>query len=203
MKIQNNTFVTIEYTLKDDEGELLDTSAPEDENDEAAPLEYVHGYGMLVPGLESRLEGLATGDKCEIVVPPAEGYGEFDEDLVLEFSRSEFPNPETMNVDDEFIAASEDGEELVLRVVEIKDDKIVCDANHPLAGATLHYAVEIVEVREATEDEIRDAAEELAAAEAQGEGHVHGPECGHEHPEEGAKGPELVQLRKNGGRMVH
>src|ERR1700733_14270989 len=92
VKIQPNAFVSLDYTLHDADGELLDSSDAEGEG-EGHPIDYVHGYGMLVPGLEAALVGLETGDEREIVVSAEEGYGEHDEDLVLEVERSEFPEP--------------------------------------------------------------------------------------------------------------
>ncbi|HEY6461604.1 MAG TPA: FKBP-type peptidyl-prolyl cis-trans isomerase, partial [Polyangiaceae bacterium] len=131
--IQPNAHVTLDYELRDDEGELIDASAAED----GEPIEYVHGYGMLVPGLEAALVGLRVGDERDIVVPAEAGYGERDESLVLEVDRSEFPDPKAIAPGDEFVAESPDGDEMAMNVVEVKDDVVVVDANHPLAGMTL------------------------------------------------------------------
>ncbi len=139
--VQPNSHVTVDYILKDDEGEVLDSSSGED----GEPIEYVHGYGMLVPGLEAALVGLKVGDKKQIVVPADEGYGDRDEELVLEIDRTEFPD--TVEPGDEFVATSPDGEEVVLNVVEVNDDGVLVDANHPLAGLTLHYDIEVKAVR--------------------------------------------------------
>jgi FKBP-type peptidyl-prolyl cis-trans isomerase SlyD len=171
--IQPNSFVTLDYTLKDDKGSVLDESAAEG----GEPIKYVHGYGMLVPGLEAGLVGLAAGDKKLIVVSAEAGFGERDEELVLELDRTEFPDPEKITAGDEFIAESPDGDEVVMRVVALKPDAVVVDANHPLAGQTLHYAVSVREVREATAEEIETAATAFEEA----EGHVHGDGCGHDH----------------------
>ena len=185
--IQPNTHVTIDYELRDDEGELVDASQAEG----GEPIRYVHGYGMLVPGLEASLVGLRAGDEREVVVPAEAGYGEYDEDLVLEVDRSELPDPKAVTVGDELVAESPDGEELALNVVEVKDDVVVVDANHPLAGVTLHYRVKVLEIRPATDDEIGRAAAELDEAHE----HVHGPDCDHTHEPlplrvgEGGKGP--------------
>jgi FKBP-type peptidyl-prolyl cis-trans isomerase SlyD len=186
VKIQPNAFVSLDYTLKDDEGELLDSSDGSD-GEEAHPIDYVHGYGMLVPGLEAALAGLETGDEREIVVLAENGYGERDDDLVLEVERSEFPNPAAVTAGDEFIAESEEGGDMPMRVVEVKDDSVIVDANHPLAGQRLHYKVKVLVVRKATEEEIENAATELSEA----EDHVHGPGCDHDHEHEAS---ELVQL---------
>ncbi len=179
--VQPNTHVVIEYTLKDDDGEVLDTST----GDDGEPIAYVHGYGMLVPGLEAALGGLMVGEEKDIVVPAAEGYGERDEELVMEVERAEFPEPEKLTAGDEFVAESADGEEVVMRVLELKDDAVVVDANHPLAGMTLHYAVKVTSVRPATEEEITTAATEF-----DDDDHVHGPGCSHDHE------PDLISLGK-------
>jgi len=169
--VQPNTHVTVEYVLKDDDGEILDASSAED----GEPIEYVHGYGMLVPGLEAALAGMQSGDKKQITVAADEGYGERDEELMLEIDRAEFP--ETVQPGDEFVAASPDGEEVVLNVVEVNEDSVLVDANHPLAGMTLHYEIEVRAVRGATEEEIEAAARALDEAHE----HVHGPGCDHDH----------------------
>ena len=171
--IEPNRFVTLEYVLKDDEGDILDASEGED----GEPIEYVHGYGMLVPGLEAALAGMKTGESKEIVVSAEEGFGERDDELVLEIDRTEFPDPKVVKEGDEFVAESPDGDEVVMRVVEVKDDAVMVDANHPLAGVTLHYSVKVREVREATAEEIEDAASDLDDAHE----HVHGPDCDHDH----------------------
>jgi FKBP-type peptidyl-prolyl cis-trans isomerase SlyD len=139
-KIESNAFVLLDYTLRDDKGDILDESIGEG----GEPISYVHGYGMLVPGLEAGLSGLAPGD--------------------------------------EFVAESPDGDEVVMRVVELTDEGVIVDANHPLAGLTLHYQVRVREVRKATDDEIAQAAANLEEAEAHG--HVHGPDCDHDHDHE-------------------
>jgi len=202
VKIQPNAFVSLDYTLHDEDGELLDSSdAADDEGDGADgegahPIDYVHGYGMLVPGLEAALVGLEIGDEREIVVSAEEGYGEHDEDLVLEVERSEFPDPAKVTPGDEFFAESPDGEDVPMRVVEVKGDSVVVDANHPLAGVALHYKVKVLVVRSATEEEIETAARELAEA----EDHEHGPGCDHDHDEDGTA---LVQIGAQKKRAVN
>jgi FKBP-type peptidyl-prolyl cis-trans isomerase SlyD len=183
-KIQPNAFVSLDYTLCDEDGELLDSSDP---SEDGQPIDYVHGYGMLVPGLEAALVGLETGDERDIVVSAEEGYGEHDDDLVLEVERSEFPDPSAVTAGDEFVAEGEDGDGVPMRVVEVKSDSVIVDANHPLAGVALHYKVKVLLVRSATEEEIENAARELADAEE----HEHGPDCDHDHD---AESSGLVQL---------
>ena len=172
-KIEANAYVLLDYTLKDDKGEVLDESIGEG----GEPISYVHGYGMLVPGLEAGLAGLSVGDEKRIVVSAAEGYGDRDDELVLEVDKADFPDPKRINPGDEFVAESPDGDEVVMRVVELTSDGVIVDANHPLAGLTLHYQVRVREVRAATEEELAQAAADLEEA----EGHVHGPDCDHDH----------------------
>ncbi len=187
MQIQPNSHVTLECSLADASGKRLD------EGDE--PILYVHGYSTLVPGLENALHGLSTGDEKDVVVPPAEGFGERDEELVLEVERSEFPDE--ISVDDEFIAESEDGEEVTMRVIEVGKEAVIVDANHPFAGLTLHYHVKVAEVREATDEEI-----EAAASAYETSHHEHGDDCGHDHSHDGqahdeaAPAQELITLGK-------
>ena len=176
LTIQPNTHVTLDYELRDDEGELIDASEAED----GEQIEYVHGYGMLVPGLEAALVGLRVGDERDVVVPAEAGYGERDESLVLEVERSEFPDPKAVEPGDEFVAESPDGDEVAMTVMEVKDDVVVVDANHPLAGMTLRYSVKVRVVRQATDEEIEHAAAELDEAHE----HVHGPDCDHDHEHE-------------------
>jgi len=178
-----NTYVTVDYELRDEDGDMLEASAEEG----GAPIRYVHGYGMLVPGLEAALVGLRQGDEREVVVPAEAGYGEYDESLLLEVGRDELPDPAGVKVGDEFIAESPDGDEIAMSVVEIGDKQVVVDANHPLAGMTLRYQVKVLDVRDATEDEIEHAAAQLDEAHE----HVHGPDCDHDH------GDEPVQLGKS------
>lgn len=157
-----NARVVLDYTLRDSDDDVVDASDTED----GEPIVYVHGYGMLVPGLEKALTGLEVGARKDIVVSPEEGFGERDEELVLEVDRSEMPRPEAVEVGDELVAESPDGEEALMRVVAIKKDAVVLDGNHPLAGETLTYSVFVRDVRPATDDEISEAATGFEDAES-------------------------------------
>jgi len=171
MTIQPNAYVTLAYTLRDAKGDVLDASDLED----GEPIEYVHGYGMIVPGLESALEGLKVGDRKDVRVSAEAGFGLRDEELVLDIDRSELPDPSRVEIGDELVAESSDGEEIVLRVVEIQPDSVRVDANHPLAGQALHYSVEVKGIRPATDEEISQAAADLeeALGDMDEEGHTH------------------------------
>jgi FKBP-type peptidyl-prolyl cis-trans isomerase SlyD len=173
LAIQPNTYVTIEYELRDEDNELLDASEEQD----GEPIRYVHGYGMLVPGLEAALAGLRAGDAREVVVPAEGAYGEYDDGLVLEIARSDLPDPAAVQVGDEFTADLPDGQEMAVSVRAIEGDSVFVDANHPLAGMTLRYLVKVRDVRAATDAEIEQAAVDLDDAHE----HVHGPDCNHSH----------------------
>jgi FKBP-type peptidyl-prolyl cis-trans isomerase SlyD len=194
LTIQPNSHVTVDYELRDDEGDLMDAS----EADGGEPIRYVHGYGMLVPGLEAALAGLKAGDERDVVVPADAGYGEYDEGLVLEVDRSELPNPKTVCVGDELVAESPDGDELALSVIEVRDDVVVVDANHPLAGVTLLYHVKVRDIRVATDDEVQRAAADLDEA----HGHVHGPDCDHTHEPLAVRAPLPKDVGSRGDRNL-
>jgi FKBP-type peptidyl-prolyl cis-trans isomerase SlyD len=174
MRIDANAFVSLECTLRSEAGELIEG------DDSTDRIEYVHGYGMLVPGLELALSGLEEGDRREILVPPSTGYGERDLELVMEVDRADFPDPAKVAGGDEFFMEFPDGDSQAMRVVEVRADSVVVDANHPLAGLTLRYSVHIHLVRPAAEEEIENAARELALAE-DGDAAGCGPSCDHDH----------------------
>jgi FKBP-type peptidyl-prolyl cis-trans isomerase SlyD len=189
LRIAPNRFVSLDCTLRDEEGEVIDAG------EASGAVEYVHGYGMLVPGLETALSGLAAGDQREIFVPPASGYGERDEDLLMEVERSDFPDPARVAEGDELEAEWPDGGSQIMRVVEVRPESVVVDANHPLAGVALRYFVKVLGVRHATAAEIEKAAleleeaEEEARAEEQAEAHGHG--CSHD---DGGSREQLITL---------
>ncbi len=152
--VQPNSYVQVEYSLRDEEGDVIDSSGlPEGE-----PIRYVHGYEMLVPGLEKALVGMRAGEEKEVVIAPDEGYGLYDEDLIFALDRDELPEDAEVEVGDELVAQGQDGDEVELRVLELRDDEVVVDGNHPLAGKTLWYAIKVLSVRPATEAEIEEAA---------------------------------------------
>ncbi len=150
-----NAFAILEYRLEDDDGELIDSS----DGEESGPIEYVHGYGQIVPGLEKALDGKKVGDSFTVVVEPEEGFGDRDEEAVFQIDRSELPDD--VEVGDEFVAEGPDGEEELLAVVELGDDFAIVDANHELAGVRLTYKVKVLEVRAATDEEVEEAASEF------------------------------------------
>lgn len=148
MQITQNTVASIEYTLKDNEGQVLDTSEGRE------PLTYLHGSGNLVPGLESALEGNGEGDSVSVTVDPAEGFGERDENLIQQVPKTAFEGVESIEAGMRFQASDENGQGRIVTVTEVADDEVTVDANHPLAGVPLNFDVNVVEVREASEEEI-------------------------------------------------
>jgi len=162
MEIGPDSVVTIHYTLKNGEGKVLDSS------DGRAPLAYLQGHGNIVAGLEKQLLGKAVGDKLQAEVPPSEGYGERTGPGPQQVKKKEFgKDAEKLHEGMPFRAASSDGTEVTLWITKIQGSWVHIDTNHPLAGETLHFDVEVLEIREAS-------AEELA------HGHVHGIH-GHNH----------------------
>lgn len=150
MRIVKDAYVVLDYVLYDDDGDVIE--ATDDEG--GRPIGFVHGYGTLVPGLEDGLVGMAAGDTKEIVVSPEEAYGSHDPELEHWVDKSDFP-PDVA-LDDEFEAVDDDGEQITLRVVEIAEDALLVDANHPLAGETLRFEVMVRAVRPATDKELSD-----------------------------------------------
>jgi FKBP-type peptidyl-prolyl cis-trans isomerase SlyD len=149
MQIAERSFVTIHYTLTDAKGEVLDSSeGPEG----GEPLSYVHGQGMIVPGLEEALAGKAAGDHVKVTVDPEGGYGPRQDALVQKVSRDEFPDGD-IEVGMRFRSHGPGGAR-ILTVAALDEDTVTLDGNHPLAGATLNFDVKIVAVREATDQDL-------------------------------------------------
>ena len=148
MKIEPNSVVSIHYTLKDDAGEVLDSSEGQE------PLKYLAGAGNIVPGLENALMGLVVGDKKDVEVTPDEGHGEHDPALQQTLPKEMFAGVEEIEVGMSFQAPGEGGAVHYVEVTKVEDDSVTIDGNHLLAGKTLHFSVSIEEVREASETEI-------------------------------------------------
>ena len=161
MPIAQDSVVTIHYTLKDDAGEVIDSSVT------AEPLAYLHGHGNLVPGLERELEGKQAGDKLNVQVSAADGYGEFNKELVQRVPRRALQGISNLRVGLRLQAQTPEGPRPVV-ITNITGDMVTIDGNHPLAGKALNFEIEITDVREATEEELSH-------------GHVHGPGDHHHH----------------------
>jgi len=160
MQITQDAVALIHYTLTDDEGATIDSSAG------GEPLAYIHGNGNLIAGLERELEGKSEGDTLEVKIAPADGYGEFDKSLIQRVPRRALKGVGNLHVGMQLHAQSERGTRAVT-VTQLVGDMVTLDGNHPLAGKNLNFKVEIVAVRVATEEELSH-------------GHVHGP-GGHHH----------------------
>lgn len=148
MKVGDNAVVSIHYTLTDDTKAVLDSSEGQE------PLTYLHGTGALIPGLEDELLGKTTGDTFNVSIPPEQGYGPFDEALVQKVPREAFQGVDKIEPGMQFRASDGQGGDRVITVVETTDQEVTINGNHPLAGQTLHFDVEVTAVREATEEEI-------------------------------------------------
>jgi len=160
MQIAKNKVAVIEYTLKNNDGEVLDTS------EGGEPMAYIQGVGNLIPGLEDALEGKAVGDDVQVTIPPEKAYGIQNDELVQVVERGVFQGVDDLQVGMQFQAQSDEGVQ-VIWIAEIDGDKVTIDGNHPLAGETLNFDVKVVEVRDASAEELDH-------------GHVHGP-GGHHH----------------------
>lgn len=159
--VGTNKVIGLIYTLKDTDGELIEERASDD------PLMFIQGADQLLPGVEKAIAGQKVGYKTEVRLTAAEAYGDYDDSLVAEVDRGDFPKEMEIQVGMKFETEGPDGEMLLVEVVEIEGETIVVDGNHPLAGVDLHFILEVKSVREATEEEIEH-------------GHVHG-EGGHLH----------------------
>lgn len=160
MQIAKNKVVSIDYTLTDPAGKVIDSSTGR------GPMAYIHGTGAMIPGLEAELDGKAAGDDLKVTLAPEVGYGQRNPGLIQKVPRSNFPQ-KTIQVGQQFRAQGPDGQTRLLTVTGFAGDDVTMDGNHPLAGVTLSFDVKVVEVRDATEEEVSH-------------GHVHGP-GGHHH----------------------
>ena len=138
MAITKNKKVYIEYTLKNSDGEILDSST------DAEPLEYIHGKGQLIPGLEAALEGKTEGETLSVEVKAADAYGEHNKELIYDIPRAKFEDAE-LKVGMQFEATSPDGSHIVT-ILDIGDDTVSVDTNHPLAGVDLFFDVKVISI---------------------------------------------------------
>ncbi len=160
MQIGERTVATFHYTLTDAAGKVIDSS------DGRAPLSYLHGAGNIVPGLEKEMSGKQQGDTFNVVVAPEEGYGMPNPMMIQVVPREAFQGVDSLEVGMEFQAQTPQGP-MSVAIAKIEGDEVTVDGNHPLAGQTLHFAIEVTEVRDASLEELTH-------------GHVHGP-GGHHH----------------------
>ncbi|WP_300428925.1 peptidylprolyl isomerase [Candidatus Thioglobus sp.] len=160
MTVKKDAVVEMHYTLKNDAGEVIDSSQGND------PMPFIQGHGNIIPGLEKALEGLKVGETCDVSVSPEDGYGVHHEEGIQEIPKESLQGIENLEIGMELQSQDEQGNPFIVRVQEIKDDVVIINANHPLAGQTLHFNVSIEKVREATADELEH-------------GHVHSGSCSH------------------------
>ncbi|MDG9729269.1 peptidylprolyl isomerase [Ignatzschineria sp. RMDPL8A] len=160
MIIEKDQVVAVHYTLTDDNGATLDSNVG------GEPLAYIHGHGMMIPGFEKALEGAKEGQEVTFTVEPEEGYGVHHEENIIDVPREAFPEDEEITVGLQVTGSAPDGSMHMFRVLEVSEEMIKLDGNHPLAGKQLHFDVEVVSVRNATAQELDH-------------GHVHSD--GHDH----------------------
>ena len=161
LKVGNAMVVTLDYTLKNDEGEVIDSSSNKQ------PLVYLHGAGNIIVGLEDGLEDLQKGAEFKVSVPANKGYGVVNPRLISEMPKSRFPADAVLAIGQIFVTNGPNGQRQI-KVVEVKDEAVVVDGNHPLAGKTLHFSGTIVDIREGSAGELEH-------------GHSHGPGGHHHH----------------------
>lgn len=148
MEIEKHAVVTIDFELKDDDGNVIDASSG------GEPMLYLHGTSNIIEGLEKALAGKKAGDSLSIAIPPKEGYGVHDETRIQSVPRDMFEDQSLVKVGEQFMAEGPNGEHLTITITEVTDDKVVIDGNHPLAGKNLNFKIEIKDVRKATQEEI-------------------------------------------------
>jgi FKBP-type peptidyl-prolyl cis-trans isomerase SlyD len=155
MQVGKDKIATINYTLKDSDGNMIDKS-------QDGSFTYLHGAGNIITGLENSLEGTQSGDKLAVIVEPKDGYGDRNDNNVHKVPLSVFPGESEVKPGMSFQATADNGQNITVTVVSVENDEAVVDTNHPLAGVTLHFDVEVLDVRQASVEEISH-------------GHAHGP----------------------------
>ncbi|ECV6724185.1 peptidylprolyl isomerase [Salmonella enterica] len=169
MKVAKDLVVSLAYQVRTEDGVLVDESPV------SAPLDYLHGHGSLISGLETALEGHEVGDKFDVAVGANDAYGQYDENLVQRVPKDVFMGVDELQVGMRFQAETDQGP-VPVEITEVEDDHVVVDGNHMLAGQNLKFNVEVVAIREATEEELAH-------------GHVHGAhDHHHDHGEDGCCG---------------
>ena len=160
MKIAENHVVTLNYTLKDNDDNIIDKS-------DDGSFCYLHGASNIIPGLENALTGKSSGDELSVSVAPEEGYGPRDNARIQEVPRDAFPPEITIEPGMQFNAQGPEGQDVMVTIAKVDGDTVTVDGNHPLAGVTLNFDVSIADIRDASAEELEH-------------GHVHGPD-GHHH----------------------
>ena len=148
MEIGKNKVVNMDYTLKDENGKVIDTSEGRD------TFSFIYGTGAVIPGLEKALKGKSKGEEFSVSIEPEDGYGEYNEKAIFTVSKEKFQGNPELKEDMQVQAQTQNGEIRQFSVSKIHDDTVVLDANHPLAGKTLNFDIEVVDVRDATREEL-------------------------------------------------
>lgn len=160
MPIDANKVVTINFTLKDDEGNLIEST------ENMKPFSYLSGNNQILPKLEEAVNQMIIGTKKDIKVKAAEGYGEYNNAAIQQIDKKEFPEDMKLEEGMHLIANSPDGKQMPFIINKIGENDVTVDFNHPLAGKNLEFNVELLDVRDATHEELSH-------------GHVHGPDGAH------------------------
>jgi len=160
MTIKKDAVVEMHYTLKNDAGEVIDSSIDKE------PMPFIQGHGHIIPGLEKALEGLKIGETCDVSIEPEDAYGVHHKEAIQEIPKEALQGIDKIEVGMELQSQDEQGNPFIVHVEKINEETITINANHPLAGETLHFNVSIENVREATKDELEH-------------GHVHSGSCSH------------------------
>jgi len=161
MPLEANKVISFKYTLKDDQGSVIDSTLNKD------PLSFISGSNQILPKLEETLGGMLIGGKKNVKLNAADAYGEYDEKAIQNIKKDQFPPEAKLEVGMSYLANSPDGKQMPFTIAEVKEEEITVDFNHPLAGKALEFDVELIDKRDATPEEIQH-------------GHVHGP-GGHQH----------------------
>jgi len=156
MALEENKVVSIRYTLKDENGELLDQTTKEQ------PFAFLSGQNQILPNLEKKISEMVIGSQQKVVLSPEQGYGNYREDAVKHVKRSEFPEKIELQEGQRFMADLGEGKHQPFFVKSISENDVTIDFNHPLAGVTLEFDIELLDIRDATNEEMMH-------------GHVHGP----------------------------
>ena len=161
MSLENPKVITFNFTLKDESGNVLDTTS------NSQPLSFLKGSNQIIPKLEEALDEMIIGSKKNVKIPAKEAYGEYSDHAIQTLKKEQFPDGANLNVGVSYVANSPDGKQMPFVITDVKENDVTVDFNHPLAGKDLEFDVELVDKRDATPEEVQH-------------GHVHGP-GGHHH----------------------
>ncbi|HIM58004.1 MAG TPA: peptidylprolyl isomerase [Gammaproteobacteria bacterium] len=160
MTVKKDAVVEMHYTLKNDAGDVIDSSEGKE------PMPFMHGRGHIISGLEKAVEGMKVGESCDVSLAPADAYGAYDKEAIQEIPMEALKGIDKLEVGMDLQSQDQQGNPVTVNVVKINKESITIDANHPLAGETLHFNLRIESVREATKEELDH-------------GHVHSDSCSH------------------------